>query len=252
MVSSDYYEPAWEPPQPPSDDPNQKQLDAAIGVISDANASVDAKKEAWKVIEAFKLEISLDIFPFFYNVYTENTASPLDPAAKQEAEALYQQVKDKITPEHCQRINSKWLDSLMDPDSSLSAKLHEQLEIAFENEDLGFMDGELLLIGLGSLDNLLCIGNTNIGFDLMTTKRYDFNREDAESTLAEAMGHFDQEGCEHWQAGIVTLGDWCDFPAIYRSGGLYELPEPCVIHKNIGRSSVDVISLETLKTLARA
>jgi hypothetical protein len=258
MVSSDYYKPAWatwEPPVFHDDDGDEEELDAAIAVLSDPNATEDDKEEAWEVVEEQKLDIEFDVFPFFVNLYTENTAPPLDAAMKQEAEALYQQVRDKITPAHCQRLTWQWLSALSDAcpeDGDLSSRLRQQLEIDLDNPDLKYPAGELLEIGLHSFSCTFSIPDSDIGFNLMVKQRYNFNRQDAESALAEAMSYFDLEGCTHWKADIVTLGDWCDFPVLHRSHGFFELPGPCILHKNIGRNAIDVISLETLKALVTA
>lgn len=255
MVSSDYYEPAWEPPASGENDAQEKELDAAIAVLSDPDASEEDKKKVWEVVEKQKLEIEFDLFPFFVNLHTENTAPPLDAATKQEAEALYQQVRDKITPAHCQHLTWQWLSALSDAcpaDGDLRSRLRQQLEIEFDNPDLGYPDGELLEIGLHSFSCTFSIPNSTIGFDLMVKQRYNFNRQDAERALAEAMSHFDLEGCTHWKADIVTVGDWCDFPVLHKGEGFFELPGPCILHKNIGINDIDVISLETLKALAAA
>lgn len=176
-------------------------------------------------------------------LFTQNmpSADEAATAQKQAMEALYQQKRDQVTAEDCQRLEIQELYHTIfheKGEGTLAEKLATLLEVDQEDQ---------LDIGLDTLFNLV---SETCSYD-------DVLNDTVLESATQAFLNFndDQEDPEpweyaHWRTGIVNEGEWVlDAPALFnRIGNFIELPSPCLIHK-IEDDFVDVITRETLEKL---
>ena len=161
-------------------------------------------------------------------------------AEKNTMEALYQNVRDRISAEHCTRLEIQELYHTIffqKGEGTLAEKIANRLEV--DQEDA-------LDIGLDSF------------FTMLMESSGELTTEAVESTLAvfKGMGLDDSEMSaqsilKNWSVDVVGEGEWVSVPpALFnRIGNFIELSFPCLIH-DIQDDWVDVISLETLQSLA--
>ena len=190
-----------------------------------------------------------------------------EAAQKDSMEALYQNVRDRVSTEHCTRLEIQELYHTIFANKgagTLAEKIAKRLEVDQE---------EVLDIGLDTFFNMLmescsyedeltaevaesaltCFKDMGLDESEMSMQSFLENigleereKPQEESEEAEKGSTFD-----NWTVDLVGEGEWVSVPpALFnRIGNFIELPFPCLIH-DIQVDWVDVISLETLQSLA--
>ena len=187
-----------------------------------------------------------------------------EAAQKNTMEALYQNVRDRVSAEHCTRLEIQELYHtifLQKGEGSLAEKIANRLEVDQE---------EALDIGLDSFFSILMESPGELTAEVAESALACFKEmglDDSEmsaQSILESLGMAESEkgtdGAEevkagssynNWTVDVVGEGEWVSVPpALFnRIGNFIELPFPCLIH-DIQDDWVDVISLETLQSLA--
>ena len=187
-------------------------------------------------------------------------------AEKNTMEALYQNVRDRVSAEHCTRLEIQELYFTIFGDKgagTLAEKIAKRLEVDQEDAlDIGLDSFFSILMESCREDELTaevaesaltCFKDMGLDESEMSMQSFleNIGLEEREKSQEESAEAEKGSTFDNWAVDLVGEGEWVSVPpALFnRIGNFIELPFPCLIH-DIQVDWVDVISLETLQSLA--